>query len=93
MLGNQLFLGILGVEAILQVGLRGDRARLLCGRCGADGSRRAAQVAIVQLGGDAFATRPLSAAQWGACVGIGALSLIVRAVLVQLPPKPSQKPG
>lgn len=46
------------------------------------------QVLIVQLGGDVFSTRPLTGAQWAACTGIGALSLLVRAGLRLLPPHP-----
>lgn len=42
----------------------------------------------MQFGGEVFATRPLAAEQWGACVGIGALSLLVRAALCALPPHP-----
>ncbi len=48
---------------------------------------------IVQFGGDVFATRPLSAAQWAACTGIGALSLLVRAALIALPPHPHSRPA
>ena len=49
------------------------------------------QVAIVQWGGAvgaAFSTVPLSAPAWGACVGIGAVSLLTGAVLRALPPHP-----
>ncbi len=53
----------------------------------------AAQVLIVQFGGDVFATRPLTAAQWAACTGIGALSLLVRAALIALPPHPRARPA
>ncbi|KAL4146194.1 hypothetical protein PRNP1_012064 [Phytophthora ramorum] len=42
----------------------------LCVQCGL-------QVAIVQLGGELFHCAPLSAAQWGACVGMGAIALPV----------------
>ncbi|KAL4166621.1 hypothetical protein KRP22_013876 [Phytophthora ramorum] len=42
----------------------------LCVQCGL-------QVAIVQLGGELFHCAPLSAAQWGACVGMGAVALPV----------------
>ena len=42
----------------------------------------------MQFGGEVFATQPLSAQQWGACVGIGALSLLVRKALCALPPHP-----
>ena len=40
------------------------------------------QALIVQFGGEAFSTHPLSWQQWGACMGIGALSLIVRELLL-----------
>ena len=39
----------------------------------------AMQVAIVQLGGEVFHTRPLTGGQWGACVGIALGSLPLRA--------------
>ncbi|EIE20267.1 calcium-translocating P-type ATPase [Coccomyxa subellipsoidea C-169] len=52
------------------------------------GAEAALQVVIVQFGGDVFSTRPLSPAQWAACTGIGALSLLVRAGLRLLPPHP-----
>ena len=39
----------------------------------------AMQVAIVQLGGEVFHTRPLDGGQWGACVGIALGSLPLRA--------------
>lgn len=55
---------------------------------GADTGGRAPQVLIVQFGGEVFATEPLSGQQWGACVGIGALSLLVRGALCALPPHP-----
>jgi Ca2+ transporting ATPase len=45
-------------------------------------------VLIVQFGGEVFMTKPLSAQQWAACIGIGALSLLVRAGLRLLPPHP-----
>lgn len=51
------------------------------------------QVVIVQLGGNVFSTRPLSGAQWAACTGIGALSLLVRAGLRLLPPHPEVQDG
>lgn len=56
--------------------------------CGAYVGWCALQVLIVQFGGEVFATQPLSAQQWGACVGIGALSLLVRGALCALPPHP-----
>ncbi|ETO77229.1 calcium-translocating P-type ATPase, PMCA-type [Phytophthora nicotianae P1976] len=40
----------------------------LCVQCGLQG-------AIVQLGGELFHCAPLSAAQWGACIGMGAIAL------------------
>ena len=43
------------------------------------------QVGIVQLGGDAFNVQPLDLKQWGACIGIGALSLLVRAAVTAVP--------
>jgi hypothetical protein len=39
------------------------------------------QALIVQTGGPAFHTTPLSADQWTLCVGLGALTLGVRASL------------
>lgn len=49
------------------------------------------QVLIVQFGGDIFSTKPLSAQQWAACTGIGAITLMVRAVLRLLPPHPNEQ--
>ena len=46
------------------------------------------QVLIVQFGGDIFSTKPLTAQQWAACTGIGAVTLIVRAGLRLIPPHP-----
>lgn len=43
------------------------------------------QVLIVQFGGHWFQTAPLSPAQWAACTGIGATSLLVRAGLRLIP--------
>jgi len=48
----------------------------------------ALQAGIVQFGGPVFDTVPLSAGAWGACVGLGALTLLVRAALARLPPHP-----
>ncbi|KIY93087.1 hypothetical protein MNEG_14875 [Monoraphidium neglectum] len=45
----------------------------------------ALQVAIVELGGRAFSTVPLSATQWAACIAMGATSLLVRAGLRLVP--------
>ncbi len=42
-------------------------------------------VQIVQFGGKVFKTEPLSPEEWGISVGIGALSLVVGAVLRLLP--------
>ncbi|GLC59183.1 hypothetical protein PLESTB_001458000 [Pleodorina starrii] len=39
------------------------------------------QYLIVQYGGEAFSTTPLTAAQWALCGGLGAASLLVRQVL------------
>ena len=61
---------------------------LLVGVCGhkatqaADWRSAVLQALIVQFGGEAFSTHPLSWQQWGACLGIGALSLIVRELLL-----------
>lgn len=41
----------------------------------------ALQGLIVQMGGTAFHTVPLTADQWGLCVGLGALTLGVRQAL------------
>ncbi|RLN96730.1 hypothetical protein BBJ28_00015893 [Nothophytophthora sp. Chile5] len=43
------------------------------------------QVAIVQLGGELFHCAPLTAAQWGACIAMGALALPVGLVLRLIP--------
>ncbi|KAL6757876.1 hypothetical protein V8C86DRAFT_2612655 [Haematococcus lacustris] len=43
------------------------------------------QVGIVQAGGLAFQTVPLSAQQWGLSLGLGALTLVVREGLRRLP--------
>jgi Ca2+ transporting ATPase len=48
-------------------------------------------VIIVQFGGEVFSTHPLNAQQWAACTGIGALSLLVRAVVRLLPPHPQSR--
>ena len=45
----------------------------------------AVQVLIVQYGGKWFQTVPLTAGQWAACTGIGAISLMVRAGLRLIP--------
>lgn len=48
---------------------------------------RRAQALIVQFGGDAFGTRPLTLQQWAACIGFGALGLLVRRGLLYLQPR------
>lgn len=45
----------------------------------------ALQVAIVQNGGRFFETTPLTPSQWAVCTGIGAISLLIRAVLRLIP--------
>jgi len=45
--------------------------------------------AIIQFGGPAFGTVPLGWTAWGACAGIGAVSLLVRRVLVGVTPAPA----
>lgn len=52
------------------------------------------QVLIVQYGGDVFSTRPLSASQWAACIGIGSVSLLLRWALTFVPaPSVLSKPA
>lgn len=51
------------------------------------------QALIVQFGGEAFGTRPLSFAQWAACIGIGTLSLVVRQALLLIPTSANQSPS
>ena len=46
------------------------------------------QVCVVTFGGPVFDTVPLSWQQWGACVGLGAVGLVVRHVLAAVPPHP-----
>ena len=46
------------------------------------------QVAVVTFGGAVFDTTPLNLEQWGACVGLGAVGLIVRHLLAAVPPHP-----
>ena len=62
-LGNKLFLGILGAEALLLF-------------------------LVVTFGGAVFDTTPLNLEQWGACVGVGAIGLIVRHLLAAVSPHP-----
>lgn len=45
----------------------------------------APQVAIVQVGGRVFGTVPLTGQQWAVCVGFGAGSLLMGAMLRALP--------
>ena len=47
--------------------------------CGIFAAELAMQVAIVELGGEVFHTRPLTGGQWAACVGIAVASLPLRA--------------
>ncbi|GAB4821345.1 hypothetical protein N2152v2_008391 [Parachlorella kessleri] len=49
------------------------------------GTELVLQYLIVQYGGLAFHTHPLTAAQWGICLGIGASTLVVRDLLRRLP--------
>ena len=42
----------------------------------------------MQFGGEIFSTKPLTAQQWAACTGIGAVTLLVRAGLRLIPPHP-----
>lgn len=43
------------------------------------------QAAIVQLGGAAFGTQPLPPAMWALSLGLGASTMLVRAVLAAVP--------
>ena len=45
----------------------------------------ALQVAIVQYGGQAFSTVPLSPEQWAFCAAVGSSTLLVRELLRRLP--------
>lgn len=45
----------------------------------------ALQVLIVQYGGRAFSTVPLTPEQWAFCAAVGSSTLVVREVLRQLP--------
>lgn len=56
--------------------------------CAILAAEAALQVAVVSFGGSVFDTVPLSAGQWGACVGLGAVGLLVRHVLAAIPPHP-----
>lgn len=46
------------------------------------------QVAIVEAGGRAFSTVPLSGTQWAVCVGFGGLTLLARQALRAIPTEP-----
>lgn len=63
-------------------------------RCTAAGAAplRVLQVAIVQCGGRAFSTVPLSGSQWAVCVGFGALTLLLRQGLRAIPTEPPSSP-
>lgn len=50
------------------------------------------QALIVQFGGDAFQTVPLSPSQWGLCVGLGSLTMGVRSVLLKAKVEPYLAP-
>jgi hypothetical protein len=56
---------------------------------------RCLQVAIVEAGGRAFSTVPLSSTQWAVCVGFGGLTLLLRQALRLVPtePPPPSSPG
>ena len=56
------------------------------------GLEAALQVAIVQAGGRAFSTVPLSPTLWGVSIGFGALTLLLRQVLRLIPTEPKKKP-
>lgn len=94
---NKLFVYILGGELALQVGGNAVQMLFVrpsphCsstntfGWPGLKSCKRMywhhAQALIVQFGGDAFGTRPLTPPQWAACVGFGALGLLVRRGLL-----------
>jgi hypothetical protein len=49
---------------------------------------RCLQVAIVEAGGRAFSTVPLSSTQWAVCVGFGGLTLLLRQALRLVPTEP-----
>jgi hypothetical protein len=94
-----LFVYILGGEAALQVcagslllsypGLQQFAVAMpsLASRTWCSDVEHCAQALIVQFGGDAFGTRPLTLQQWAACIGFGALGLLVRRGLLYLQPK------
>lgn len=51
------------------------------------------QVAIVEAGGRAFSTVPLSSTQWAVCVGFGGLTLLLRQALRAIPTEPPPPPS
>lgn len=51
------------------------------------------QVAIVEMGGRAFSTVPLSGTQWAVCVGFGGLTLLLRQALRLVPTEPPPPGG
>eukprot|EP00879_Flechtneria_rotunda_P005074 GHRR01005351.1.p1 GENE.GHRR01005351.1~~GHRR01005351.1.p1 ORF type:complete len:952 (+),score=468.24 GHRR01005351.1:385-2856(+) len=55
------------------------------------GLEAALQVAIVQAGGRAFSTVPLTWSQWGVCIGFGALTLLARQALRLIQTEPSNR--
>jgi len=55
------------------------------------GLEAALQVAIVQAGGRAFSTVPLSPTLWGVSIGFGALTLLLRQALRLIPTEPKKK--
>ncbi len=61
--------------------------------CGIVAAEALMQVAIVQYGGSAFQTAPLTPAQWAACVGLGATTLLVREALRRVPTAPGGGKG
>jgi hypothetical protein len=50
------------------------------------------KVAMVQAGGRAFSTVPLSGAQWALCTAAGATTLLVRQALRLIPTEPPRPP-
>lgn len=56
--------------------------------CSILAAEAALQVAVVSFGGSVFDTVPLGWKQWGACVGLGAVGLVVRHALAAIPPHP-----
>ena len=68
-----------------------DSAGVWEGLCGASlfqivlASELALQLGIVEWGGEAFSTQPLTAEQWAVCAGFGAGGLALREVLRRVP--------